>query len=144
MTLEFWQVFLDLGGRTLIILLLADIFLLLIMGIYGNAKNQKDRKEVPTSNKEQHNSPFKQRASLDGMAVLETNRKPFPTRLDIKEASSIDTAPRVWVATRNELARTDRVITDIKRAGKPVQLSKDELPQPTERKELAASTSGSL
>lgn len=135
-TLTFWNVFMDLGGRTLLTLLLITIILLLILEIYGNVKNRKYRSSVSRSNTKWTDSGFKRRSKFDGMETLEINPQRLSPRLNTQQTRHVSTHQGIPVNERYEFTRDDGVVVDIKSGTiERVRLGETELSETADRKE---------
>ena len=129
--LEFWQVFMDLGGRLLLTLLLITIILLLILEIInGYSKNYRNGRKVSKSNKRWINAGVKRRTKFDGLEILEVNPQRISARFDTQQTRPAYTKESFPIIIRDEPRRDDGVVVDIKSGTiQRVRLSKDELPK---------------
>ena len=141
-TLEFWGVFMEMGGRLLLTLLAVDIMLLLILEIskYGHFTNRRNRSKVPKGQGRWINETTKRRALFDGMEILETNTKRVSTRPDKQGARPIVAEEGLFITRGDGSRRVDGVTLDtIQGDTLTVRRSKDELSKTTVSKEPLSS-----
>lgn len=127
--LEFWGTFMDLGGRTMLSLLLITIILLLILEItkYGHTKNYRNGKKISGSNKRWINGTVKRRSKFDGMEILEIDTQRISARPSMLKTQYASTEENLFITDGNGLRRIDRATMDTLHGVDGLRLDKDEL-----------------
>lgn len=140
--LEFWGVFMEMGGRLLLTILAVDIMLLLILEIskYGHLTNRRNRSKVSKRQSRWINETTKRRALFDGMEILETDTKRIPARPDKQGARPVIAKEGIFVTRGDGSRRVDGITIDsIQGDTLTVRRSKDELSETTVSKEPLSS-----
>lgn len=140
--LEFWGVFMEMGGRLLLTILAVDIMLLLILEIskYGHFANRRNRSKVSKRQSRWINETTKRRALFDGMEILETDTKRIPARPDKQGARPVIAEEGIFITRGDGSRRVDGITIDsIQGDTLTVRCSKDELSETTVSKEPLSS-----
>lgn len=105
-TLEYWSIFMDMGGRLFLTILAIDILLLLVLEInkHGNVKNRRNRSKVSKRQGKRSYEAAKGRAVSDRVEVLEADTERVPARPD-KQGARLIVAKEGLFETRGDGSR---------------------------------------